>query len=405
MPSFRYTARDSNARNVSGYANAEDEAAVVQQLRERNLTVVSIKEDTVGDKKKSKGGSRKKVKQDDIVIFSRQLATMIEAGIPILQSLEALEEQMDSPQFKQVLSVMQDDIQQGSSLSAAFSRHSRAFNNLFINMIKVGETGGILNIILDRIANYLEKSLKLKRQVKSALTYPTVVVVMAMGITTLLLVKVVPMFAGIFDSLGGELPGMTQVLINISEFLQHYILLVIGAFIGVFVLLGQWYKTSAGRLTIDSISLRIPIFGPLLRKVAISRFSRTLAILLQSGVPILESLDIVGKSSGNALIEHVIEDVKTNVKEGESIAAPLVKSGVFPPMVTRMIAIGEKSGQLEKMLAKISEFYDDQVDAAVAGLTSIIEPVIIGILGIVIGFIVIALFLPIIKMTQLVGGT
>lgn len=404
MPTFEYVAKNHEARTVSGHITAEDEAGVVQQIRDRGLMVVSITEVKNQGQKKSGAKGGKRVKQEDIVIFSRQLSTMIEAGIPILQALDALEEQMESPHFKSVIASMRGDIQQGSSLSSAFSRHPRVFDNLFVNMIKVGETGGILDIILDRVATYLEKSLKLRRQVRSALTYPTVVILMATAITTLLLVKVVPTFAGIYESFGGELPAMTQVLIDVSDFLKTNILLMSGAVVLLIVALRQWYKTDNGRTAIDRALLKAPIFGSLLRKVAISRFSRTLAILLQSGVPILESLDIVGKSSGNAVIEVVVDEVKNNVKEGESIAAPLAKSSVFPPMVTRMIAIGEKSGQLEKMLSKISEFYDDQVDAAVAGLTSIIEPLIIGVLGIVIGFIVIALFMPIIKMTQLVGA-
>ena len=403
MPVFQYQAKNQESRTVSGNVTAEDETAVIKQLRERNLMVVSISELKDGGQEKSGGFFGKKVKQEDIVIFSRQLATMIEAGIPILQALEALEEQMESPYFKTVISEMRDDIQQGSSLSTAFSKHPRVYDNLFVNMIRVGETGGILNIILERVAAYLEKSLRLKRQVKSALTYPAVVISMAGIITTVLLVKVVPAFAEIYESFGSELPALTQLLIDISEFLKHNILLSIGALVLAFLALARWYKTKTGRLAVDGFSLKMPIFGPLLRKVAISRFSRTLAILLQSGVPILESLDIVGKSSGNAVIENVMEDVKNDVKEGEGIAVPLIKCGVFPPMVTRMISIGEKAGQLEKMLTKIAEFYDDQVDAAVAGLTSIIEPLIIGLLGIVIGFIVIALFLPILQISQLAG--
>lgn len=268
-------------------------------------------------------------------------------------------------------------------------------------MVKVGETGGVLSTILDRIAAYLEKTLRLKRKVRSALIYPAVVVTMAIAITTILLVKVVPTFASIYDSFNQELPGMTQVLITISNFLKSKILYFIGGLILFVIFLGRLYRMDKGRLIIDRAVLRLPIFGDLIRKVAISRFSRTLATLLQTGVPILESLDIVGKSSGNRVLELVVENVKNNVREGESIAAPLVKSGVFPPMVTRMVAIGEKSGQLEKMLTKVAEFYDDQVDASVAGLTSIIEPVIIGFLGIVVGFIVIALFLPIINITQI----
>jgi type IV pilus assembly protein PilC len=269
-------------------------------------------------------------------------------------------------------------------------------------MVKVGETGGVLNVILDRIASYAEKTLRLKRKVKSALVYPAVVVTMATLITIGLLVKVVPTFAGIYDSFDAELPGPTLVLINVSNLLKNYILYFAGGIFLLGFLLSRWYCTNSGKLALDKLSLNIPIFGKLLKKVVISRFSRTLAILLQTGVPILESLDIVGKTSGNRLLELVIENVKGTVREGESISAPLVKSGLFPPMVTRMIAIGEKSGQLEKMLTKIAEFYDDQVDAAVAGLTSVIEPLIIGVLGIVIGFIVVALFLPILSITTVI---
>ena len=248
----------------------------------------------------------------------------------------------------------------------------------------------------------MEKTLRLVRKVKAAMIYPIVVVSMAIIITIVLLVKVVPTFAGIYDSLGAKLPAMTQMLIDVSQTLKKYFLIFVGlVFLAVF-LIRRWYKTEKGRLIIDRTLLKMPIFGDLLRKVAISRFTRTLATLIQSGVPILESLDIVGKTIGNRVLELVIEDVKNTVREGESIASPLSKSDVFPPMVTRMIAIGEKSGQMEKMLTKISEFYDDQVDAAVEGLTSIIEPLVIGVLGIVIGFIVIALFLPILTITQVI---
>ncbi|HSV43346.1 MAG TPA: type II secretion system F family protein [Candidatus Bathyarchaeia archaeon] len=403
MPTYKYVAKNHEARSVMGNITVDNQSAVVKELRDRGLMVVSITEVKEAGQKVGFFGRKKKVKQEDIVIFSRQLATMIEAGIPILQALEALEEQMETPYFKEVISSMREDIQQGNSLSTAFAKHPRVFDNLYVNMIKVGETGGILNTILERVAGYLEKSLRLKRQIKSALTYPTVVVLMAGVITTVLLVKVVPAFAEIYESFDAELPALTKSLINLSEFLKQNLFLFIGSLILAGFFLVRWYRTKKGRLAVDGFTLRMPIFGPLLQKVALSRFSRTLSILLQSGVPILESLDIVGKSSGNAVVELVIAEVKNTVKEGESIAAPLMKSPVFPPMVTRMIAIGEKSGQLEKMLNKIAEFYDDQVDAAVAGLTSIIEPLIIGVLGVVIGFIVIALFMPILQISQLVG--
>jgi len=401
MPTFKYTAKDLNAQSVMGKITADDQTSVIDELRKRNLTIISV--DAVKESSLAKASFKsKKVKKDDIVIFSRQLATMVEAGLPIIQALDALEEQMTSPQFKAVIGNIRDDIQTGNSLSGAFAKHSRVFDTLFINMVKVGETGGVLSQVLDRVSSYMEKTLRLQRKVKSAMIYPAVVVFMAMAITTLLLVKVVPTFAGIYDSFDQELPAPTLLLITVSKFLQHYIMFVIAGLIGLCFLLGRLYRTEKGRLVIDGAFLRVPLFGELVRKVAISRFARTLSTLLQSGVPILESLDIVGKSSGNKVIEKVVIDIKTNVREGESIAGPLSKSKVFPPMVTRMIAIGEKAGQLEKMLTKIAEFYDDQVDAAVAGLTSIIEPLIIGVLGIVVGFIVISLFMPIMNITQLI---
>jgi len=400
MSTFKYVAKNKDSRTVAGKIAADNKTAVIEELRKREFVIISIDEikETVARQKTFRS---KKVKADEIVIFSRQLATMVDAGIPIMQGIDALQEQVTHPAFKRVLISIRDDIQHGNSLSAAFAKHPAVFDTFYVNMIKVGETGGVLSKILDRVSSYLEKTLRLKRKVQSALIYPIVVVCMAVIITVILLVKVVPTFAGIYASFNRELPAMTQLLITISDVLRKYLLWIIAGIIVIVVALRQWHKTPQGALVIDRSILRLPIFGNLLRKVAISRFSRTLATLIQSGVPILESLEIVGKTIGNRLLELVVEDVKINVREGESLAAPLSKSGVFPPMVTRMIGIGEKSGQMEKMLLKIAEFYDDQVDAAVEGLTSIIEPLIIGFLGIVIGFIVIALFLPIITITQI----
>ena len=400
MSTFKYVAKNKDSRTVAGKIAADNKTAVIEELRRREFVIISIDEikETVARQKTFRS---KKVKADEIVIFSRQLATMVDAGIPIMQGIDALQEQVTHPAFKRVLISIRDDIQHGNSLSAAFAKHPAVFDTFYVNMIKVGETGGVLSKILDRVSSYLEKTLRLKRKVQSALIYPIVVVCMAVIITVILLVKVVPTFAGIYASFNRELPAMTQLLITISDVLRKYLLWIIAGIIVIVVALRQWHKTPQGALVIDRSILRLPIFGNLLRKVAISRFSRTLATLIQSGVPILESLEIVGKTIGNRLLELVVEDVKINVREGESLAAPLSKSGVFPPMVTRMIGIGEKSGQMEKMLLKIAEFYDDQVDAAVEGLTSIIEPLIIGFLGIVIGFIVIALFLPIITITQI----
>ncbi|MCA9407048.1 MAG: type II secretion system F family protein, partial [Candidatus Omnitrophica bacterium] len=397
----KYTAKNFESKTVAGKISADSKASVIEELRKRKLTIVAIDEIKENVAKKKSSFTSKKVKPEEIVIFSRQLSTMVDAGIPILQGINALQEQTVHPGFKKTLATVEADIQHGSSLSGAFARHPQIFDNLFVSMVKVGETGGVLSAVLDRVSTYMEKTLRLQRKVKAALIYPSVVVSMAIIITIILLIKVVPTFAGIYDSLGAELPGMTQVLITLSNILKKYLIFVVAGVILIAFLIRQWHKTPKGAVIIDGNLLKMPIFGELLRKVAISRFSRTLATLIQSGVPILESLDIVMKTIGNRVLELVIEEVKTNVREGESIASPLEKSGVFPAMVTRMIAIGEKSGQMEKMLLKISEFYDDQVDAAVEGLMSIIEPLIIGILGVVIGFIVIALFLPILNIMSI----
>ncbi|HBG61055.1 MAG: hypothetical protein A2Y03_11335 [Omnitrophica WOR_2 bacterium GWF2_38_59] len=401
MATFKYVAKNAESGNVTGKIAADNKESVIEALRKKKLIIISVVE--VKDSKITGSSFQsKKVKPDEIVIFTRQLATMVDAGIPILQGIDALKDQVSHPLFQKVLTNVYDDIQHGASLSAAFNKHPSVFDTLFVNMVRVGETGGVLSQVLDRISTYMEKSLKLQRKVKSALIYPSVIVSMATIITIILLVKVVPTFAGIYDSFDRELPAMTQMLIGVSEGLKSYLIWIVGFFVFVVFLIGRWYRTAKGARVIDGAVLNMPLFGELFCKVAISRFSRTLATLIQSGVPILESLDIVGKTIGNTVLEDVVEDVKNCVREGESIATPLSKSKVFPPMVTRMIGIGEKSGQMEKMLLKIAEFYDDQVDAAVEGLTSIIEPLIIGVLGIVIGFIVIALFMPILNITQIV---
>ena len=400
MPTFKYNARDEQGKNVTGRMTAESESAIVAELRKRSLMILSVTEEKESAFKKttskSKGG--KKVKQEDLVIFTRQFATMVDAGIPILQSLEALSEQTANPTFKLALVDIRQDIQTGSSLSDAFDKHPKIFDQLYVNMIRVGESGGILTAILERVAIYLEKSERLRQKVQGAMIYPTVVISMAVLITIGLLVKVVPTFSEIYGSLGQKLPVMTQMLIDFSNLLQHdLIFLVVGGVLLVF-LFNLYKKTPAGHIQIDTLLLKMPIFGDLICKVSVSRFCRTFATLSQSGVPILEALDIVGKTCGNRVIEILVDEIKVSVKEGNSIADPLAKSSIFPLMVTRMISIGEKSGQLEKMLSKVAEFYDEQVDTAVEGLTKLIEPLIIGFLGIVVGFIVVALFMPILNM-------
>ncbi len=404
MPTYKYTARDQEGKNVTGRIAAENESVIVAELRKRNLIILSISEEKESAFKKSTkpAAGGKKVKPEDLVIFTRQFATMVDAGIPILQTLEALSEQTVNPNFKAALEVIRDDIKLGSSLSSAFAKNPRIFDQLYVNMIRVGESGGILTTILERVAMYLEKSERLRQKVQGAMIYPSVVVSMAMLITIGLLVKVVPTFAQIYSSLGQKLPAMTETLIDASNFLQHDLLyLIIGGVIVVF-LFNRYKKTPAGNIQVDTLLLKMPIFGELICKVSVSRFCRTFATLSQSGVPILESLDIVAKTCGNRVIEILVGEIKVSVKEGNTIAEPLSKSTIFPLMVTRMIAIGEKSGQLEKMLSKVADFYDEQVDTAVEGLTKLIEPLIIGFLGIVVGFIVIALFLPILNMASVI---
>ena len=402
MPTYKYTARDEQGKNVTGRITADNESVIVAELRKRSLMILNIAEEKESAFKKdpSKPKAGKKVKPEDLVIFTRQFATMVDAGIPILQSLEALSEQTANPDFKMALVTIREDIQIGSSLSDAFAKHPKIFDQLYVNMIRVGESGGILTAILERVAHYLEKSERLRQKVQGAMIYPTVVISMAILITIGLLVKVVPTFSEIYGSLGQKLPVMTQVLIDFSNLLQHdLIFLVAGGALAVF-LFNVYKKTPAGNIQVDTLLLKMPIFGDLICKVSVSRFCRTFATLSQSGVPILESLDIVGKTCGNRVIEILVDEIKVSVKEGNSIADPLAKSSIFPLMVTRMISIGEKSGQLEKMLSKVAEFYDEQVDTAVEGLTKLIEPLIIGFLGIVVGFIVVALFMPILNMTQ-----
>ncbi len=399
MPNFKYTAKDQQGKSVSATLEAKDKATLVELLRKRDLIIISV-EETKG--KALKVTAKAKVKMDDLVIFSRQLATMVDSGIPLVQALDVLAEQIEKPGFQTVVASLRDNIETGSSLSEALSRYPGIFSALFVNMVRAGESSGMLDDILERLADYLEKTNALQRKVKSSFIYPALVVSMAIIITSVLIFKVVPTFKGIFDTLGGELPMITQMLISFSNFARrsaHFLLAAL-------FLLGFSFKravrTKKGRMQLDRTMLRLPIVGVLLRKVAIARFSRTLSTLVKSGVPILNSLEIVARTSGNKVIEAAVDQIRINIREGENIAEPLARSGVFPPMVTRMIGVGEQTGELEKMLAKISDFYEEQVDIAVSGLTSLIEPIIIVFLGVVVGGIVAAMFLPIFKITELI---
>lgn len=404
MPQFRYVAKDKDGKSANGTVEALNKNDAIDVLRKKELVIVLLEEEKPKTSLSLAGISpfRKRISIDDLVVFSRQLATMVESGIPLVSALDILGEQMEKPVFKKIIYNMRNDIEAGSSFSEAISKEKKVFSPLFVNMVRAGETSGTLDEILDRLASYLEKTSNLQKKIKSALIYPAVVMSMAIIVTLLLIIKVIPVFKEIYSGFGASLPGPTQALINLSDFMVRYFY---GALIlGIIIVLAaaKIIKTEKGAYFIDSIKLKLPIFGILVRKIAISKFTRTFATLIKSGVPILSCLDIVGKTSGNVVVEKAVENVKKNVKEGENIAGPLTRSGIFPPMVTRMIGVGEKTGELEKMLTKISEFYDEQVDSTVSGLTSMIEPLIIAFLGVVIGGIVICMFLPIFKISEIV---
>lgn len=402
MPTFAYVVKDKAGKTHSGSLAAKSRSALVEQLWKQEFVVLSIEERAEASSFLMKMG-QPKVKAEHLVVFTRQLATMVESGIPIAQSIEVLAEQMDNKTFAQTLTKVRDDIEAGASLSEAIGRHPRIFSEFFTNMLRAGESSGRLDEILERVAGYLEKISILQRKVQGSLFYPAFVSVMAVAITTFLIVVIVPKFKEIFAALGGELPLPTRILLGFSEFMGRNLAVEVAGLVGIVMALKVLLATPHGRFWFDGFVLKVPLIGKLLRKVVIARFARTLATLVKSGVPILGSLDIVAKTAGNKVVEKAVRAARASIKEGANIADPLAFSKVFPPMVTRMISVGEKTGQLEKMLTKISDFYENEVDAAVAGLTSLIEPLVIGVLGIIIGGIVIALFLPVFKLSTLVA--
>ena len=409
MPSFEYLVKDKTGKDLKGVQESQDAPELVHQLKAQGYLVIRVEQIQKrapilsvqkGPAPRAVRGKSGSIKLDDLVIFARQMATLVAAGIPLVQSLDILTDQMDKEKFRLILRKMHSDVQSGKSFSEAMQPYQKVFSALFIHMVRAGETSGRLQEILDRVAHYFEKSSALQKKVKAAMMYPMIVSIMAFGITFAMLAFVIPKFATIFDGLGAKLPAPTQILINLSNYLAANWWWILGVIGGCVFMFRQYIRSPFGRLSWDSFTLRMPVFGPIIMKVAVSKFSRTLATLVRSGVAILAALEIVSKTSGNARIEKIIIDLMGSVKRGETIAGPLSKSGVFPSMVVRMIAIGEETGALEEMLTKIADFYDTQVDTAVSGLTSIIEPIIIAFLGVVIGGIVIALFLPILTLTQ-----
>jgi len=399
MNAYRYTAKDTNSQTVMGVLEGISETEIADTLHNKNLVVVSIEP----VKKKIFKTRDRGIKLDDLVIFSRQLSTLIDSGVPLVQALGILGEQIENKNLRQVVIGVRQDIEAGMNFYDALAKHPHVFSELFINMTKAGEASGTLNDVLDRLASYLEKSASLTRKIRSAMVYPIILISMAVLITAGLLLKVVPIFKEIFTSLGGKLPLPTLILIEVSNVLSRYFLPFVGLLVALGFLFKKYINTDRGRYNLDAQKLRIPVLGQLVHKVALARFSRTFATLVKSGVAILNALEIVGKTAGNKVIEEAVLECRKAVRDGELISRQLSKNRTFPPMVCRMIGVGEQSGQLEKMLSKIADFYDEQVDTAVTTLTSMIEPIVIAFLGIIIGSIVISLFLPIFKITELIS--
>jgi type IV pilus assembly protein PilC len=376
---------------------APSREAVVAQLRRQQVLATSIKP-KARDIQISIPGFGAKANEKDLAIITRQLATMIDAGLPLVQCLDILAQQQEKKFLKSTLQDIRQDVEGGSTFSAALKKHPKVFSGLYTNMVEAGEAGGILDTILNRLAAYIEKAMTLKKRVKTAMFYPATIVSVALVVVTFLLMYVIPTFEQLFAGFGASLPLPTVIVLKLSNFVQAYILFIIGGLVGTVVGLRMYYRTEGGKRAIDGLLLRLPIFGTLIRKVAVAKFTRTLGTLVSSGVGILDGLDITARTAGNKVVEDAILKARTTIAQGKTIAEPLQASKVFPPMVTQMIAVGEQTGALDRMLNKIADFYDEEVDSSVAGLTSLLEPLLVIFLGVIIGGVVIAMYLPIFKL-------
>lgn len=401
MPIFKWEGKTLRGQIKKGEFEAPDEAAVRIYLRQQNIIPTKIV--SKGTQIKFELPFRQKVNQRSIAIFTRQLATMIDAGLPLVQSLEILSSQQENKRFKTIIREIREDVEGGSTFAGALKKHPATFNDLYTNLVVAGEEGGILDNILTRLANYIEKAEALKKKVKSALVYPSTIVGVAVIVVLILMIFVIPVFESMFKSAGQTLPLPTLIVITMSNLIKKYILILLPAFVLLIYLLRRYHKTENGRAVIDRIILKLPVFGPLFQKISVARFSRTLGTLVSSGVPILDGLTIVSKTSGNKTIETAILNARASIREGETIAEPLGRSGWFPPMVIQMISVGESTGALDSMLSKIADFYEEEVDVAVVNLTSLLEPFLMVFLGVVIGGVVISMYLPIFSMASAVG--
>jgi type IV pilus assembly protein PilC len=401
MPIFKWEGKTLKGSIKNGEMEAPNEAAIRIHLRQQNIVPTKIA--AKGKEIRISSPFKKKVNARSVAIFTRQLATMIDAGLPLVQSLEILSVQQETKLFKEILRQIREDVEGGSTFAGALKKHPGTFNDLYTNLVVAGEEGGILDNILTRLANYIEKAEALKKKVKSALIYPATIVGVAVIVVGILMIFVIPVFETMFKSAGQSLPLPTLIVLTLSKFIKKYVFLFIPAFILFIYLFRKYYQTDRGKMMIDRLLLKLPVFGPLLKKVAVARFSRTLGTLVSSGVPILDGLTIVSRTAGNRAVETAILSARSSIREGETIAEPLGRSGIFPPMVIQMIAVGESTGALDNMLSKIAEFYEEEVDVTVANLTSLLEPFLMIFLGVVIGGVVISMYLPIFNMASAVG--
>ena len=401
-----YVFRGKNVRTneaITGERFSNSQQALATMLRREQITPVSIQEKrAAGGINISFGGAG--VKQAEVAIFTRQFSVMLNAGLPLVQCLQAIGEDHPNLKFKAVLEAVRTDVESGSTLADALARHPKVFDSLYTNMITAGETGGILDTILQRLAVFIEKIVKLKKALRSASIYPSIIMSVAVIVVLVILWKVIPVFRTLFEGFNVELPLMTRIVIGLSEFVENFIVFMFLGMVGIWFGVRAYYRTKKGRLVIDKYLLKMPLLGDILRKIAVARFTRTLSTLMSSGVPILEGMDITAKTAGNAVLENVILDVRRNVEEGKTMVEPMRKSKFFPPMVTQMVAVGESSGELDTMLMKVADYYEEEVDVIVANMLTILEPVLLVFMGIVVGFIVIAMYLPLFKLIRVLSG-
>lgn len=398
MPSFVWKGKNRFGAFQEGILIADTRDSAVSALRRQNVQLTSIREK--GREIRLIPKLPLGIKQKRVALFTRQFSVMLDAGLPLVQCLEILGEQEEDRNFREIIHAVRTDVESGSSLAESMRKHPKAFNNLYVSMIAAGEAGGILDVILQRLATYIEKVVRLNAQVKSALIYPVTIIVIAAGVVAIILWKVIPVFAQLFAGLGGELPFLTRMVVGASNFLLRFFPFIVALIALIVFAVRRYYKTDQGRHLIDGFTLKLPVVGMLVRKIAVARFCRTLATLTSSGVPILDGLEITAKTSGNAIVEDAIMAVRKAVEEGKTISAPLAETKVFPPMVVQMVNVGEQTGALDQMLAKIADFYEEEVDTAVAGLMKLLEPIMIVILGGIIGTIVTAMYLPMYAILQ-----